>query len=129
MAEQRPNAKSATPNGTLNNKANDGEKVKEKKKHVTSPAIYACLVFFAAVTCFAMPHPLQPHRGEEPSIQHIFYFGWLTAISTGLGVIPLIFAPNLAPFWIGISNGELTILYKTLEARYMINTHPFSVHI
>jgi hypothetical protein len=107
MAELRPNAKSATPNGTLNNKANE-EKVKEKKKHVTSPAIYASLVFFAAVTYFAMPHPLQPHHGEEPSIQHIFYFGWLTAISTGLGVIPLIFAPNLAAFWVGISNGELT---------------------
>lgn len=104
MAEQRPNAKSATPNGALNNKANDGEKVKEKKKHVTSPVTYASLVFFAVVTYFAMPHPLQPHHGEEPSIQHIFYFGWLTAISTGLGVVPLIFAPNLAPFWIGISN-------------------------
>jgi hypothetical protein len=107
MAEQRPNAKSATPNGTSNHKANE-EKVKEKKKNVTSPSIYASLVLFAAVTCFAMPHPLQPNRGEEPSIQHIFYFGWLTAISTGLGVIPLIFAPNLAPFWVGISNGELT---------------------
>jgi ZIP family zinc transporter len=103
MVEQRPNAKYATPNGTSKSEAN-GEIVKEKKNHVTSPAIYASLVFFAAVTYFAMPHPLQPYRGEEPSIQHIFYFGWLTAISTGLGVIPLIFAPNLASYWVGISN-------------------------
>lgn len=33
-----------------------------------------------------------------------FYYGWLTAISTGFGAIPLAFAPNLAAYWVGISN-------------------------
>eukprot|EP00536_Pseudo-nitzschia_multiseries_P013957 jgi/Psemu1/213300/e_gw1.636.24.1 len=51
-----------------------------------------------------MPVPLQPTHGQAPSIQHVFYYGWLTAIFTGLGAIPLAFAPNLAAYWVGLSN-------------------------
>jgi hypothetical protein len=68
--------------------------------------VYGALISFAVITYVTMPNPLQPHHGEEPSIQHVFYYGWLTAISTGLGAIPLMFAPNLASYWVGISNGR-----------------------
>jgi hypothetical protein len=81
-------------------------KKKQKQKGTTSPTVYITLVALAAITYVAMPDPLQPHHGEEPSIQHVFYYGWLTAISTGLGVVPLVFAPNLDSFWVGISNGK-----------------------
>ena len=88
---------------------------KERRKMITktSPWVYAALVLFAVITYATMPDPLQPPHGEAPSIQHVFYYGWLTAISTGLGAIPLVFAPNLASYWVGISNGTLhyVILY------------------
>mmetsp|Transcript_112082 Transcript_112082/g.167795 ORF Transcript_112082/g.167795 Transcript_112082/m.167795 type:complete len:319 (-) Transcript_112082:7-963(-) len=74
------------------------------KRHKTPNWVYGALVVIAATTYFTMPVPLQPHHGETPSIQHVFYYGWLTAVSTGLGAIPLAFAPNLASFWVGISN-------------------------
>lgn len=77
---------------------------KEKVLHKTEPWVYGALILFTLITYYGMPHPLQPHHGEEPSIQHVFYYGWLTAISTGFGAIPLVFAPNLASFWVGISN-------------------------
>lgn len=67
------------------------------------------------VSYVTLPQPLQPHHGEEPSIQHVFYYGWLTAVSTGLGALPLAFAPNLSAYWVGISNGECLLSGKGLS--------------
>jgi hypothetical protein len=65
-----------------------------------------------------MPHPLHPEN--EPTAQHVFYYGWLTAISTGLGVVPLLFAPNLASYWVGVSNGrsERLCMHQPLEFKF-----------
>lgn len=54
------------------------------------------------ITFVSMPTPLQPEG--KPTLQHVFYYGWLTALSTGLGVFPLVFVPDLKSYWIGISN-------------------------
>ena len=80
---------------------------KEKGTAKTAPWVWACLALFAVITYATMPDPLQPPHGQSPSIQHVFYYGWLTAIFTGLGAIPLAFAPNLAAYWVGLSNGTL----------------------
>lgn len=42
---------------------------------------------------------------NKVTVQHVWYYGWITAISTGAGVIPFLFfseEPN--KFWMGISN-------------------------
>mmetsp|Transcript_32053 Transcript_32053/g.35896 ORF Transcript_32053/g.35896 Transcript_32053/m.35896 type:complete len:332 (-) Transcript_32053:135-1130(-) len=87
---------------------NDDEKEKKKIKPrvpvKTSPLVYGALVLFAVISYVTIPDPLQPPHGQHPSIQHVFYYGWLTAISTGLGALPLVFAPQLASYWVGISN-------------------------
>jgi ZIP family zinc transporter len=57
------------------------------------------LLIFSYVT---MPDPLQPVG--KPSVQHVWYYGWITALSTGLGVIPLVIIPDLDKFWVGVSN-------------------------
>jgi hypothetical protein len=81
-----------------------GEKRKKTAVRPTETWVYFVLIICAAITYYAMPTPLQPPHGEAPSIQHVFYYGWLTAVSTGIGAIPLAFAPNLASYWVGISN-------------------------
>jgi hypothetical protein len=99
-------------NNSTNDDITDNNKRQNKTtrtKQPTSPWVYVTLLVFACITYFTMPVPLQPHHGEEPSIKHVFYYGWLTAISTGLGAIPLVFAPNLASYWVGISNGKLLV--------------------
>ena len=106
--QQTPSNNDTTDNNT-NNDNNKRQQNKTRTKQPTSPWVYVTLLVFAAITYFTMPVPLQPHHGEEPSIQHVFYYGWLTAISTGLGAIPLVFAPNLASYWVGISNGTYTL--------------------
>ena len=95
MGSQRPDTQKKEMNGSSN-----------VKRLGTPSWVYIALVAITAISYFAMPDPLQPHHGEEPSIQHVFYYGWLTAVSTGLGAIPLVFAPNLASYWVGISNGK-----------------------
>lgn len=75
------------------------------KKHPTPFWVYIALVSIAGISYVALPDPIQPHHGESPTIRHVFYYGWLTAVSTGLGAIPLALAPNLSSYWVGISNG------------------------
>lgn len=103
--EQRTHPDASPQNGISNGSSSKEVKGK-KKKQVTSNSVMGTLAVIAAISYLAMPNPLQPQRGEAPSIQHVFYYGWLTAISTGLGVLPLVFTPELPAFWVGISNGE-----------------------
>jgi hypothetical protein len=69
--------------------------------------VWVLLAVFAAVTLATVPEPFHPPHGEAPSIRHVFYYGWLTAISTGLGALPFLLFPDVATYWVGISNGTL----------------------
>jgi len=99
-----------TSGNTAKGKAQDDDNDpnnKEKRTMTTtktSPWVWATMALFALVTYGTMPDPLQPPDGQSPSIQHVFYYGWLTAIFTGFGAVPLAFAPNLASYWVGLSN-------------------------
>jgi hypothetical protein len=75
----------------------------EYKKSPTPTWIYPVLAGFAALSIVTVPHPFQPHG--QPTLNHVFYYGWLTALSTGLGALPFLFLPDIATFWVGISNG------------------------
>lgn len=41
---------------------------------------------------------------REVDFKIVWYYGWITAISTGLGVVPFIFVSEPDNFWLGISN-------------------------
>ena len=107
-------------NGT-NNKATTT--TRERKIAPPPSALeWSALVGLILLTYFLMPHPLHPPEGQ-PSIHHVFYYGWLTAVSTGLGIVPLIFAPNLASYWVGVSNGK--IFNKEGEVNFMFLLYVF----
>ena len=69
--------------------------------------VHALLVLTAVLTYISVPDPLQPPIDSEPSIKHVFFYGWLTALSTGLGALPFFFLGGVADFWVGISNGMI----------------------
>lgn len=71
----------------------------------TSTWVYLSLLLIAVITVVTIPHPFHPPHNEPPSYQHVFYYGWLTALSTGMGVLPFLFLPQVPSFWIGVSNG------------------------
>lgn len=43
----------------------------------------------AIITVVAKPD-LAPAIGQEPTVGHVFYHGWVAALSTGLGALPLL---------------------------------------
>lgn len=44
--------------------------------------------------------------GVEISLQEVWYYGWITAVSTGLGIIPFFFVHKPNKYWMGVSNGK-----------------------
>lgn len=87
----------------------DDKDPNEKQKPTMTTAktpvwVWVVMALFAIITYTTIPDPLQPPPGQAPTIQHVFYYGWLTAVFTGLGAVPLAFAPNLASYWVGLSN-------------------------
>lgn len=61
-----------------------------------------CFSIILAVSYLTFPDSLQPVG--RPTLKHVWYFGWISALSTGLGVLPLIFFPSLDSWWIGVTN-------------------------
>lgn len=104
-----------------------------RTRHPTPTWAYVTLLAIIVISYIALPNPLQPHHGEEPSIQHVFYYGWLTAVSTGLGAVPLVFAPDLSAYWVGISNckfnfGSFSLMWwGALTMRFCIDFVPFQL--
>ncbi|KAL3805828.1 hypothetical protein HJC23_007789 [Cyclotella cryptica] len=62
---------------------------------------YAVLLLFALITIFARP---PPHDSAAPTAHTVFYYGWISAVSTGLGVLPLLFVTTMQEYYIGLSN-------------------------
>jgi hypothetical protein len=48
------------------------------------------VIAMVLITIFSRPSTLTP-IGGSPSIQHVFHYGWVAALSTGLGALPLLF--------------------------------------
>lgn len=88
-------------NGQIGNGSSSSPK--KTTKTVTPLWVYLLLLAFALLTVLSYPRPFQPHG--TPTIKHVFFYGWMTAISTGLGVLPFAFLPNVATYWVGVSNG------------------------
>ncbi len=60
---------------------------------------YILLFIVLLVTVFCYPQ-----SWDVVTVRHVFYYGWLTAISTGAGVIPFFFIKQPDKYWMGISN-------------------------
>jgi hypothetical protein len=43
--------------------------------------------------------------GGRATLLHVWYFGWITALSTGLGTLPFAVVAEMNKWWLGVSNG------------------------
>jgi hypothetical protein len=93
--------KSQLPNGRSTNK--------KSSTATTENWVYVLLVIFVLLTIVTIPVPFHPTAPEGPTVRHVFYYGWLTAMSTGLGALPFLLYPDVATFWVGISNGTWSL--------------------
>ena len=69
---------------------------------------YFALLVVIFITVFTLPSDWG--KAKQVSIGHVWYYGWVTAISTGAGVIPFFFISEPNKFWMGISNGDCEII-------------------
>lgn len=74
----------------------------EEESGSTSMTTILLSVLIVAISYFTYPENLQPFG--RPDVGHVWYFGWISALSTGLGVLPLIISPELNSYWIGVTN-------------------------
>ena len=61
----------------------------------------AVLVLMAAITYATTPDSLVV---KDPNVGHVWFYGWLAAITTGLGALPLLFFSSHSSYWFGVSN-------------------------
>ena len=94
-------------------------KLNDAPGRTSKRVIFACIVI-ALITFFQRPTSMQPGKGMKPTVQHVFYYGWISAISTGLGVLPLVFVPNPDKFWIGVTNGKLINNFFIIRIKWII---------
>lgn len=100
MSPQDANTKK---NGSTPVEKENGSTTETHHPPPTTPLRSVVLLFILCfITLSTIPTPLQPVG--KPDLWHVWYYGWFTAISTGFGVIPLIFVPELDSYWVGISN-------------------------
>ena len=46
-------------------------------------------------------------RVTSTALARVWSYGWITAVSTGLGAVPFVFVKQIRDWWLGISNGAL----------------------
>ena len=85
----------------------------------TPPLTIASFIIIALISYFTFPDSLQPVG--RPTLNHVFYFGWISALSTGLGVLPLVFSPTLNNYWIGVTNGT----YSTRNKASIVSSYQY----
>jgi len=80
---------------------------------------YALLAVLLVVTVVTYP------RGDRSKAtwQHVWYYGWITAVSTGLGAVPFYFFQEPNKYWMGVSNGTCTYTC-TLRPAQLHCPHP-----
>mmetsp|Transcript_5920 Transcript_5920/g.13014 ORF Transcript_5920/g.13014 Transcript_5920/m.13014 type:complete len:363 (+) Transcript_5920:193-1281(+) len=65
---------------------------------------YIVIAILAAITYFTYPGNTWGNNGLKPTNHTVFYYGWISAISTGFGVLPLCFVREMKEYWVGVSN-------------------------
>jgi cation transport ATPase len=96
----------------------------QQTKAVTPRWVYILLVVFALLTILTIPHPFHPTIKDGPTVRHVFYYGWLTAMSTGLGALPFLLYPDVGTYWVGISNGTFIINVKHNRNLMIVSSFP-----
>ncbi|KAL7533592.1 hypothetical protein ACHAXR_005337 [Thalassiosira sp. AJA248-18] len=82
-----------------------GENVKlEAESKSSELRSYVIIAILAIITYAAYPGTTWGENALEPTMHTVFYYGWISAISTGFGVLPLCFVSEMKEYWIGVSN-------------------------
>ena len=105
------NKETATNNNTKatnTDKVNDDVEDEAESKY-SERRSYCILLTLAIITYILHPSSSWYTNATstypaKPTLHTVFYYGWVSAVSTGLGVLPLCFVTTMKEYWIGVSN-------------------------
>ena len=60
----------------------------------------ACVLAISVISASSVDGALYGGR----STAHVWWYGWVTALSTGLGAVPMAFATDVSEFYLGLAN-------------------------
>lgn len=84
--------------------SDEDEKIKAESKY-SEIRSYIVIAILAIITYATYPGNITwGNDALEPTVHTVFYYGWISAISTGFGVLPLCFVREMKDYWIGVSN-------------------------
>ena len=63
-------------------------------------AMAACVLAISVISASSVDGALYGGR----STAHVWWYGWVTALSTGLGALPMAFATDVSEFYLGLAN-------------------------
>lgn len=64
---------------------------------------YTLLILLIAISIITYPTDIWDAK-VTVTYQHVWYYGWITAVSTGVGVLPFFLISEPDKYWIGVSN-------------------------
>jgi hypothetical protein len=78
---------------------------------------YSLLICLIGVTLTTFPTDCI----ARVTLQKVWYFGWITAVSTGLGVLPFYLFGSPSKYYMGIANGA----YFICLVNFVVSPSPF----
>ena len=77
-----------------------------KSKTSNSVTILDITTFIALIITTIITYPKEAiSQTGHVTLNAVWYYGWITAISTGFGALPFLFFQEPNKFWLGVSNG------------------------
>lgn len=72
----------------------------------------AVFAAFLCLTVYGLYELLMGSCGAEMCGRLVWWYGWLTAASTGLGVVPFLFVTDMSDRWLGVCNGNAPLICR-----------------
>lgn len=73
----------------------------KRQRQPTSWWTLVAYLLLVLVSKYTLPEDLSP---VTPTLQHVWYYGWVTALSTGLGAAPLVLAHDMSKQMLCVGN-------------------------
>jgi hypothetical protein len=80
----------------------------KNNKQASSSDLFSYFLLFLVILTTILTYPTK--WDDKVTVNHVWYYGWITAVSTGAGVLPFLFVNELEKYWMGVSNGFFLML-------------------
>ncbi|GMH75540.1 hypothetical protein TL16_g06793 [Triparma laevis f. inornata] len=88
-----------------------------------SPSLLLTFLLLFIITLYTFPTSSSSTKND------VFFYGWMTCLSTGLGVVPIMLLPNMSSYYLGLSNavaaGMMTSASWSLCSEVSVNVWVF----